>query len=440
MKAKLLPLFFKNERTDRFSLQLNHLKTLLSEGAEFLKEQPLGSALPDCDAVVFPEILGEAYRSVEMIQAIGKPILIITSEFATVSMWDWEISNFLKGKGVQTINPYSLEESKTICRILGTKRKMSESRFLIFQDNPGEGFQPEIFKSFYWWEKESDDTIKNRFGTTIERRSLIALGQKAAEFSDADAEKVWKSWDYPAEEGFARIRGLNAARLYMAVKEELDRDDIIGVGTNCLNESHHCRTTPCLTWDRLFEERGLLWACEGDTQSLSSKYLLYNATGAPLFMTNIYPFLMGDAALKHEKIPSFPEIVDDPENHILLGHCGYFGLLPRSMSTSWTLRAGALAIVDKSSHMFDARMKTGDVTVAKMNMAMDSLMSVKGDLRGYVQYGAESDVKNGGILRVPDGRMLMENVYSHHVILMEGDHSETLRLIGKIMNLKIDTL
>ncbi|MDA3958741.1 hypothetical protein [Oceanispirochaeta sp.] len=440
MKAKLVPVFFKNERTDRFSLQLNRLKSLLSEQADFLQEQPLGQTLPDCDAVVFPEILGEAYRSVESIQKIVQPILIITSEFATVSMWDWEISNFLKGKGVRTINPYSLEESKTVCKVLATKRKMSESRFLIFQDNPGEGFQPEIFKSFYWWEKESDDTIKNKFGTIIERRSLKALGKKAAAFSDGDAESVWKSWDYPREEGFAKIRGLNAARLYLAVKEELDRDDIIGVGSNCLNESHHCTTTPCLTWDRLLEEKGLLWACEGDTQSLASQYMLYNSIGAPLLMTNIYPFLMGNAALKHERIPSFPEIVDDPENHILLGHCGYFGLLPRSMSSDWILRAKALAIVNENSHMFDARMKTGDVTLTRMNMAMDKLLSVKGDLRGYVQYGEHSDVKNGGILRVPDGRNLMDNVYSHHVILMEGDHRQTLDLIGKIMDLEVEKL
>ena len=439
MKAKLLPVFFKNERTDRFSVQLNRLKVLLADSAEFLPEQALGQSLSDCDAVVFPEILGEAYRSVEPIQSIEKPILIITSEFATVSMWDWEISNFLKAKSVDTITPYSLDESKQVCRVLATKRKMSESRFLIFQDNPGEGFQPEIFKSFYWWEKESDETIKNKFGTTIERRSLKALGEKAAMFSDGDVKRVWNSWDYPKEDGFAQIRGLNAARLYMAVKEELDKDDIIGVGTNCLNESHHCTTTPCLTWDRLLEEKGLLWACEGDTQSLTSKYMLYQSIGSPLFMTNIYPFLMGNAALKHEKIPSFPEIVDDPENHILLGHCGYFGLLPRSMSKSWTLRANALAIVNKDSHMFDARMKTGDVTVTKMNTAMDKLMSVKGDLRGYVQYGEHSDVKNGGILRVPDGRNLMENVYSHHVILIEGDQRDTMNLIGKIMNLEVET-
>jgi hypothetical protein len=440
MKARLVPVYFNKERTERFTPQLEHLKRLLADDAEFLDEQPLGQALPECEAVVFPEILGEAYRSVEQIRAIDKPILIITSEFATVSMWDWEISNFLKGKGIRTVAPYSLEESRTICKILGTVRKMSVSKFLIFQDNPGEGFQPEIFKSFYWWEKESDDTIRGRFGTTIERRSLKALGEKAAKISDADAEKVWKTWDYPLAEGFEKIRGINAAKFYMAVKDEIDSDDIIGIGSNCLNESHYCRTTPCMAWDRLLEETGIMWVCEGDTQTLTSKYLLYNSIGAPLFMTNIYPFMMGQAALKHEKIPSFPEIVDDPENHILLAHCGYFGLLPRKFSTDFKVVPKQLAIVDENAHMLDARMKTGDVTVAKMNMAMDKIMSIKGNLRGYVQYDESSDVRNGGILRVDNGRRLMDNVYSHHVILMEGDHTATVDLIGKLIDLEVEVI
>ena len=404
------------------------------------RSRPWGDAVPECEAVVFPEILGEAYRSVKEFKAIDKPILIITSEFGTVSMWDWEIGNFLKGKGVEPITPYSIDDVNFICRVLVTKRKMAESKFLIFQDNPGEGFQPEIFKSFYWWEQECTDTIRERFGTRIERRSLKELGQKAEKISDKDAADVWKSWDYPAEDGFAEIRGINAVKLYIALRNELDSEDIIGIGTNCLNESHYCKTTPCLAWDKLLEERNLLWVCEGDTATLTTKYMLYNSLGKPLFMTNIYPFLMGDAALKHEKIPSFPEIVDDPENHILLAHCGYFGLLPRQFSTDWIVREKQLAIVNENSHMLDARMKTGDVTVTKLNADMTRLMSIKGDLKGYVQYGKESDVRNGGILHVPDGRNLMDNVFSHHVIVMEGDNTYALKTIAKIMDLKIEEL
>ena len=62
-------------------------------------------------------------------------------------------------------------------------------------------------------------------------------------------------------------------------------------------------------------------------------------------MSNLYPFLMGGAALKHEKIDKFPD-VPEPENHLLMVHCGFFGVVPRPFcshgrcgprcSPSWT--------------------------------------------------------------------------------------------------------
>ena len=33
-------------------------------------------------------------------------------------------------------------------------------------------------------------------------------------------------------------------------------------------------TTPCLAWDLLYDELGTLWACEGDTMALMTKYLV----------------------------------------------------------------------------------------------------------------------------------------------------------------------
>jgi len=438
MKTKLQPLYFREEKTDKFDKQINNLKILLSNEADFLPPFPLGHILPDCDAVIFPEILGEAYRNADAFRKIDKPILIITSEFGTVSMWDWEISNFLKSKGVETINPYNLEQARLFCRMLSTKRKMAGSKFLIFQDNPGEGFQSSIFKSFYWWEDECTNGIKDKFGVSIERRSLKELGQKALKYSDADAKKIWKSWDYPSSNGFSEIMALNSVKLYMALKNEIDSDFIIGMGTNCLNESHHCQSTPCLAWDRLLEEKGILWACEGDTMSLITKTLLYGSFGKPLMMTNIYPFLMGQAALKHEKIPDFPKIDGNPDNHILLAHCGYFGLVPRCFSSKWKLREPVLEIVNKNAHVFDARMKEGPVTISKLDASLSKIMSVKANLKNYVQYNNSSDCRNGAVLEVSDGKRFMDNVYSHHIILVEGDISEELKVLGKIMNLKVD--
>jgi hypothetical protein len=73
------------------------------------------------------------------------PLVIVTSEFGTVAMWDWEIVSFLKGEGLKTFVPYNLELTKAICKNLAVKRDLQETKFLAFQDNPGEGFQADIF-------------------------------------------------------------------------------------------------------------------------------------------------------------------------------------------------------------------------------------------------------------------------------------------------------
>ena len=130
----------------------------------------------------------------------------------------------------------------------------------------------------------------------------------------------------------------SAVKLYLAVRQDLDQDPSIrAAGINCLNESHFCDTTPCLAWNLLYEERGLIWGCEADTMSMITKYVLHKSLEAPIMMTNLYPFLLGNAALKHERIESFPEVASEPENHVLVAHCGYMGVIPKSFATEWTL-------------------------------------------------------------------------------------------------------
>ena len=438
MKARLAPVYFHPGKTEKFDTQLNVLKENLSGNVEWLEAIALGDSVPDCEGVIFPEIIGEAYRKAEAFQAIHVPILIITSEFSSVSMWDWEIIDYLKGKGVETIAPYSQEQTLFICRSLGVKRQMKSTKFLIFQDDPGEGFQPAIFKSFYWWEDECVQGLNSKFGLTIEKRSLKALGRQASEITDEAALREWKKLSYPAAADFTEVMAVHAMKLYMAIRNEIDDDDSIGgVGTNCLNESRSCTSTPCLAWDILFEEKGLLWACEGDVQTLATKFMLYKSIGAPIMMSNIYPFLMGMAALKHEGIPNFPEIIKNPDDHLLLAHCGYFGLIPRSMSSEWELRAPVLGIVNEKSHMLNARFPIGDVTLAKMNAAQDRISAIEGELKGYVQYPG-SDCRNGGIVEVPDGKKMVKNVFSHHQLVMQGKQGEKIDLLRSLYDMKKD--
>jgi len=436
-KARLIPVSFPNGRDRDFDAQLTTLRELLRDEAEFLPEAVLGSPLAAADAALFPQLLGEGYRKVAEFQ-LPIPALILTSEFGTMSMWDWELCTYLKSSGVKVIAPYTLEQAKTVCRALGVKRQLTQTRFLVFQDNPGEGHQASIFKRFYWWEDECSQRIFDKFGVEIVRKSFKELGERARNMPDADVQQAAGNASVKTIE--TSPRAVNSAlKMYLAVKQELDQDPTVrAVGINCLNESHFSDTTPCLAWNLLFEERRVIWGCEADTMSMLTKYILYHSIRAPIMMTNMYPFLMGQAALKHERISNFPDIAEG-ENCVLVAHCGYLGVLPVSFSTEWNLRPKVLRIVDDNATAIDARMATGPITLVKLGPTLESLTAAEGKLEGYAQYPG-SDCRNGGIVRIASGHRLMTRLPSHHALLMAGHHAADLENIGTVFDFRIDPI
>lgn len=442
MKAKLVPIFFPS-KDEQFQKQIDYLKTNIGDYAEILKPIPLGAELPaDVDAALFPQILGDAYNMADEIRQIadtGLPMLVITSAYGTFSMWDWEINNFLRTKGMNLLMPQNLETSVRLCRILAVKREMKQKKFRIYQDNPGEGMQPWIFKCFYWWGDECTERIRDKFGLEIEKKSFKRLAEQAKAVSDNDAKEEWRKWDFPLD-GLGDAALLKAVKMFLALERDLEDDAIGGMGINCLNESAFSDTTPCLAWNMLYEKYGLMWACEADTVTLTTKYLLHKSLDTPIMMTNIYPFLMDKAATAHEKIPGLPEFVHDPEDHVLLAHCGYFGLVPRSFCSSWSCKPPVLEIVDKDAHMFDARYPEGPLTVAKLDASMSKMFVTEAELEGYIQYDETSDCRNGGIMKVKDGYKFLDKVYSHHLLFMPGKLQREIELIGKVFNIEMDVL
>jgi hypothetical protein len=440
MKIKLVPVYFDPGRDKDFDLQLSALKSLLEEQVEFLAPAALGAKLPEADAAVFPQLLGEAYRSVgafQSIQSMQLPILILTSQFGTLSMWDWEILRYLKSEGVATLAPYTLEQTRILCNALRVKNELKRTKFLVYQDNPGEGAQASIFKRFYWWEEECSRRMQEKFGVTIVRRSFRELGARALAIPDSEAASAWNQRDLPIE-GITGKPLQSALKLYLAVKRDLEEDaSFRAVGINCLNESHFSDTTPCLAWNLLFQEKEVLWGCEADTVSMLTQYLLYHSLRAPIMMTNLYPFLLGEAALKHERIEKFPEVPDDPANYLLVAHCGYLGVIPKPFSTEWTLRKKVLAIVNDNATAIDARLPAGDVTLAKLQPNFQEMMVLEGSLTGYVQYPG-SDCRNGGVIRVRDGHRTLASLYSHHYLLMAGRHLANLRPVTQVFGLQLE--
>jgi hypothetical protein len=439
MKATLVPVHFKSGMDEQFRTHLAIVKDLLAHDAEVLPPVALGSRLPPADAVVFPQLLGDAFSQLDALKRIKLPSLVLTSDFGTVNMWDWEIVTFMKSLGMKAFTPYDIGLTRTICRALALKREMQEVKFLVFQDRPGVGGeQPEIFKRFWWWEDRCTELIREKFGIRIVKKSFQALGEQAKSVSDADAREALRSRQIPAE-GVAERQMLSAIKLYLAVRRHLDEDPSIqGAGLNCLNESACSDTTPCLAWDLLYQERGLIWACEADTLSLLSTFLLERSLKSPVMMSNLYPFLMGGAALKHEKIDRFPDVAE-PENHLLMVHCGYFGVVPRAFATSWTLRPKVLAIVNDNATMIDGRMAEGPMTLAKLHPELAGIQVIEGQLEGYSQYPG-SDCRNGALLKVRDGRTLMKSFFSHHYCLLTGQRKAEIEYVARVMDIGVDLL
>lgn len=439
MSTRLLPVYLEEHPTDSFRRQLAALQLLGGRTIDWLEPVQIGRARGiDAEAVIVPDMSGVAYRSLAEFQALTLPILVVTSEFGTVSMWDWEIRDYLRRRGVETVAPTSLQEFHDVCRALGVKANLASGRMLAYQDNLGAGKQPDIFKRFYWWEDECVQDLQSTFGVTIEHRSYKELVARADSIPEQRVEDELQrvSAGVPMDHALVRRARMEALRLKLALDDELDETPgVIAAGINCLNESATARTTPCLAWNLLFEERGLIWGCEADLTSMITQYITWESLRTPAIMTNLYPFLMGDAALKHEKIPYFPT-VEEPQNHILTAHCGFVGVIPQSWATEWTLRPRVLEIVDPLAHMIDGRIPEGDLTVVKITSTMDSFVVTPAVLTNYEQY-ENSDCLNGAVLRVEDGYRFEEHLASHHAVLAVGDIQRRLELIGPVLDLEM---
>jgi hypothetical protein len=441
MRARLVPLSLMAADDPAFAAQTGRLRELLADDAELLAPLPLGAELPEADAVVLPQLIGDAYRRVAELRALTLPILVLTSEFGTMAMWDWELVSYLRAEGVETIAPYTLAGAATVCRALATRRQLRGGRFLVYQDRPGEaGFQPEIFKRFYWWEDECAERMLDRFGVELVKRSFAELGRRAQELPDELVRDEWGRWRERVPLGdISERQTLSALKLYRAVRDDLDAlEGVLAAGINCLNESEFSDTTPCLAWNLLYQERELIWGCEGDTVSMLTKLLLHRSLRTPVMMSNLYPFLMGDTALKHERIPAFPD-VEEPENHVLAAHCGYLGVLPQPFATDWKLRGKVLAIVDDNATAIDARLPVGDLTLAKLDPTLGRLVVAEGRLTGYWGHPG-SDCLNGAVIRVPNGHAMMARLPSHHSLLTVGHDLPGIELLARVFGLDIEVV
>jgi hypothetical protein len=158
-----------------------HHPQLLIDEVNSWRQSNWAQKVPPTDAVIFPQMLGEAFGLLEKFKRLPQPLLVVTSEFGTVSMWDWEINSFLAARGVKVIGPTSLQKTRQVCRAFALKRQLKRSKLLVFQDHPAsQGQQDPIFKRFYWWEPQCIKEIETHDGVKVVKKSFKKLGRRPA--------------------------------------------------------------------------------------------------------------------------------------------------------------------------------------------------------------------------------------------------------------------
>jgi hypothetical protein len=90
-RPTLLPVSLEAEPGEAFKRQLAELQRLSTGLVDWRPPAFIGDRKDGgVTAVVVPDMSGLAYRLLKEFRQIEVPILVITSEFGTVSMWDWE--------------------------------------------------------------------------------------------------------------------------------------------------------------------------------------------------------------------------------------------------------------------------------------------------------------------------------------------------------------
>lgn len=131
-KAQLVPIYLGAAAEPEFLAQVNRLRDLLGDVATLLPPQALGTVAPDADAALFPELTGDVYRRKAELMKLTAPVLVLTSEFGTMAMWDWELISYLREEGVRLLAPYSLAGALTACRALATRRELRHGKFVVY--------------------------------------------------------------------------------------------------------------------------------------------------------------------------------------------------------------------------------------------------------------------------------------------------------------------
>lgn len=267
---------------------------------------------------------------------------------------------------------------------------------------------------------ESDEYLLDRkIGVTVKPIAIEEFYQAAEQVDPKLAAKTWM--DVRCRVGCSNVReedALESVRFYLAAKELIARHGLSGFSINCFP---HLKAKICLAV-ALLNDDGIGAGCEGD---INSTVLMTAAT-----------MLNGKASFNGDFLRTYRE-----NNAILFSHCGAGAFSLAGCKNDICLKRSAET--DDGLAVFYITEPRGTVTMINMvlgfgNMRVSTLLGEEAlDTSGYE--GTPLLVKfDGDIKDMPD--QVAQRGAGHHWVGIQGDWTETFRLLARMNELDYEQL
>ena len=101
------------------------------------------------------------------------------------------------------------------------------------------------------------------------------------------------------------------------------------------------------------------------------------------------------------------------------------------------MRPKVLEIVDENAIAVDAEFPKGDAILAKIYPDLKRLSIIEAEIEDYVGYPG-SDCRKGALIRYKNGNgeEVMENLCSHHSLIIVGDQKAKMLQLAKVFGWK----
>ena len=111
-------------------------------------------------------------------------------------------------------------------------------------------------------------------------------------------------------------------------------------------------------------------------------------------------------------------------------------IVAKKHATRWTVKPKVLDIVDDNAIALDAELEKGDSLILKLGPDMKKLYVSESNIKDYLKFPG-SHARNAALLEFRDGHSIMNNLPSHHVVILKDSTMEEIEILCKIFNLEL---